>query len=191
MEITGLIAGLGIGGLAFALAAQDILANMFGGAAVLTDKPFVVGDRIVAEGQDGIVQKIGLRSTTMETFDGTHIIVPNKKIADSVVENITREKMRRIKFVLGLEYSTSTAKMEKAKIILRDIVKKNKSTDDKSLIHFVSFGDSSLNIQLIYWISNLDMILQAKDEVNFEIKKAFEKAKIEFAFPSQTVYVKK
>ena len=191
VEVTGLVAGLGIGGLAFALAAQDILSNLFGGAALLTDKPFVVGDRIKVAGQDGIAKKIGLRSTVIETFDGTHVVMPNKIIADSVMENVTREKMRRIKFTLGVEYSTSTAKLEKAKKILADIVKKNPSTDDESLVYFLSFGDSSLNLQLIYWISDLTKIFQAQDEVNFEIKKAFEKAKIEFAYPSQTVYVKK
>jgi MscS family membrane protein len=191
VKITGLIAGLGIGGLAFALAAQDILSNFFGGAAVLTDKPFQVGDRIITDGQDGFVRKIGLRSTVMETFDGTHIVVPNKRIADSVLENVSREKARRVKTVLTLEYSTSTKKLQKAKEILASIVKKNPSTKDDSLIHFIAFGDSALELQLIYWIDNLDVILQAKDEVNFEIKKAFEKEKIEFAYPSQTIYVKK
>lgn len=191
IQVTGLVAGLGIGGLAFALAAQDILSNLFGGAALLTDKPFEVGDRIKVAGQDGIAKKIGLRSTVIQTFDGTHVVMPNKIIADSVMENVSREKMRRIKFILGVEYSTSTVKMLKAKKILADIVKKNKSTDDESLVYFLSFGDSSLNLQLIYWISDLTRIFQAQDEVNFAIKKAFEKEKIEFAYPSQTLYLKK
>lgn len=190
-EVGGLLTGLGIGGLAFALAAQDILGNMFGGIAIITDKPFKVGDRILVDGQDGFVRKIGLRTTMLEPFDGTNIIMPNRKIADATLENISREPKRRVRQVLGLEYNTPTKKLEQAKKILADIVKKNKSTADESLIHFVNFGDSSLEIQLIYWIANLDMILQAKDEVNFEIKKAFEKANIAFAYPSQTIYVKK
>ncbi len=190
-EVGSLLAGLGIGGLAFALAAQDLLGNMFGGIALITDKPFKVGDRILVDGQDGFVRKIGLRTTALETFDGTNIIMPNRKIADSTLENISKEPKRRVKTVLGVEYSTSTKKLELAKKLLADIVKKNKSTSDESLIHFIGFGASSLDIQLIYWIANLDMILQAKDEVNFEIKKAFEKAKIEFAYPSQTIYTKK
>ncbi|MGE0792635.1 MAG: mechanosensitive ion channel family protein [Candidatus Woesearchaeota archaeon] len=190
-DITSLLAGLGIGGLAFALAAQDILSNMFGGAALLSDKPFKVGDRILVDGKDGFVEVIGLRSTVLTTWDGTQIIVPNRKIADSVVENISREKARRVKLILGVEYSTSTKKLEKTKKILSDIVLKNKSTDDNSLIHFVNFNEYSLDIQLIYWIKDLDKILETKDEINFEIKKAFEKEKIEFAFPSQTLYLKK
>lgn len=191
VDPTGLVAGLGIGGLAFALAAQDVLANIFGGAAVVSSKPFVVGDRIQVEGYDGFVKELSIRTTTLETFDGTHVVIPNSKIANASLENISREKKRRVKQVLGLEYSTSLAKIEKAKKILAKIVKENKSTQDDSLIHFIGFNDSSLDLQLIYWIENLDMILQAKDEINTEIKKEFAKAKIEFAYPSQTLYVKK
>ncbi len=191
IEISGLIAGLGIGGLAFALAAQDILSNFFGGAAVIADRPFEVGDRIRLDGNDGFVRKIGLRTTTLETFDGTMIVIPNKKVADTTLENISRERARRVKIVLGVEYNTSTAKLEKAKKILKDIIKKNKLTDDESLVHFKGFNDSSLDIQVIYWIKDLDNILATKDEVNFAIKKAFEKEGVEFAYPSQTVYLKK
>lgn len=190
-NVTGLVAGLGIGGLAFALAAQDILANLFGGASIVADKPFKLGDRVVFDGNDGFVKKIGMRSTQLETFDGTVIVVPNKKISDSILENISRERARRTKIVLGVEYSTPTKKLELAKKLIKDIIKKNKSTDDDSLIHFKGFGPSSLDIQAIYWIKDLDNILGARDEVNFEIKKAFEKNGIEFAYPSQTIYVKK
>ncbi|MFP4523051.1 MAG: mechanosensitive ion channel family protein [Candidatus Nanoarchaeia archaeon] len=191
VDPTGLVAGLGIGGLAFALAAQDVLGNIFGGAAVVSSKPFVVGDRIKVEGYDGFVKELSMRTTTMETFDGTHVVIPNSKIANASLENISREKKRRVRQVLGLEYSTSSAKLEKAKKILADIVKKNPSTADNSLVHFVGFNDSTLDVQVIYWIADLDMILQAKDEINTEIKKRFEKANIGFAYPSQTIYVKK
>jgi len=191
IQITGLLAGLGIGGLAFALAAQDILSNFFGGAAIIADKPFRVGDRVKLEGNDGFVKKIGIRTTVLETFDGTLIVLPNKIVAHTVLENISAERARRVKLVLGLEYSTSSEKLKKAKKILQQIIKKNKSTDDNSLVHFKSFGDSSLNIQLIYWIKDLNNILQAQDEINFAIKSAFEKEGLEFAFPSQTVYLKK
>ena len=191
IEISGLIAGLGIGGLAFALAAQDILTNFFGGAAVIADRPFEIGDRIRLDGNDGFVRKIGLRTTTLETFDGTMIVIPNKKVADTTMENISRERARRVKIILGLEYSTSTEKLERAKQLLKEIIKQNKLTDDESLVHFKAFNDSSLDIQLIYWIKDLDNILTVKDEINFAIKEAFEKEGIEFAYPSQTIYLKK
>ncbi len=190
-EITSLVAGLGIGGLAFALAAQDVLSNLFAGFAILTDKPFKVGDRIIVAGQDGFVNKIGLRTTIIRTWGGTEIVMPNKQVADSVLENVTREKARRVKMILGVEYGTPTKKLEKAKKILKEVILKNKKTDDESLIHFVEFNAYSLDLQLIYWIKDLNKILETKDEVNFEIKKAFEKEKISFAFPSQTIYVKK
>lgn len=190
-EITGLLAGLGIGGLAFALAAQDILSNFFGGAAIIADKPFKVGDRIRIEGNDGFVTKVGLRTTALETFDGTKIVLPNKTVAHTVLENVSSERARRVKVILGVEYSTTTKKLEKAKKVLEKIVLENPSTEDKSLVHFKSFGPSSLDIQVIYWIKDLDNILQAQDEINFAIKRAFEKEGLEFAYPSQTVYVKK
>ena len=190
-QITSLLAGLGIGGLAFALAAQDILSNLFGGLAILSDKPFKVGDRIKVDTYDGFVKQIGVRTTVLETFGGTNIIIPNSKIADTYMENVSREDARRVKVILGLEYSTSTKKLEQAKKILKEVIKKNKSTDNKSLVHFKSFGASSLDLQLIYWIKDLNNILGAEDEINFDIKKAFEKEKIEFAYPSQTIYIKK
>ena len=190
-QVSGLLAGLGIGGLAFALAAQDILGNMFGGMAVVADKPFKVGDRVKVAGQDGFISKISLRTTTIETFGKTHVVMPNKLIVDSVLENVSREDMRRERIVLGLEYDTTAKELEKAKKLLADIVLKNSKTDDNSMIHFTNFGPSSLDIQVIYWIKDLNEILSTKDEIHMEIKKQFDKAGFSFAFPTQTVHVKK
>lgn len=191
IQITGLMAGLGLGGLAFALAAQDLLSNTFAGGAILIDKPFKIGDRLKVEGQDGFVRKITLRSTTLETFGKTQIIMPNNRIANNVVENVSRENMRREKTILGVEYGTPTKKLQKAKKILAKIVLENDKTDDESMVHFTEFGAFSLNIQLIYYIKDLDNILATRDEINFAIKAAFEKEGIEFAFPTQTIHVKK
>jgi MscS family membrane protein len=191
-DIASLLAGLGIGGLAFALAAQDTLKNFFGGVAVFTDKPFKIGDRIkLDDARDGFVREIGVRSTRLETFDGTYIVVPNALISNTILENISKEKSRRIKMILGLEYDTSDAKMEKAISIIKEIVKKHTDTDDKSVVTFDSFGDSSLNIQVIYWIKNMDLIADVKHDINTAIKKRFTKEKINFAFPTRTVYMKK
>jgi len=190
-NVTSLIAGLGIGGLAFALAAQDLIANMFGGIAIITDKPFKLGDRIKIEGYDGWVREIGLRTTRVETLDGFQMIVPNSKVADSILENVSREKARKTKMIIGVEYNTSLKKLEQAKKIIRDVIKKNKYTKDNSLVAFTEFADSSLNILVIYWIKDLDNILSTKDDVNTEIKKEFEKAKVSMAFPTRTVYLKK
>lgn len=190
-NVTSLIAGLGIGGLAFALAAKDMLANFFGGISIITDKPFKIGDRIKIDGFDGWVREIGLRSTKIETLDGFQLIVPNAKIADSILENVSRESARKVKMTIGVEYSTSMKKMEEAKKILEDVILKNPDTENRSIVSFNEFADSSLNFLVIYWIKNLDNILGAKNNLNMAIKKRFEKAKIEMAFPTRTVYLKK
>jgi len=192
-DIASLLAGLGIGGLAFALAAQDTLKNFFGGVAVFTDKPFKVGDRIKLDDvRDGFVREIGVRSTKIETFDGTHIIVPNGMIANSILENVSREKARRVKITLGLDYSTSDSKLEKAIFIIKEIIKKNKLTDKETFnVTFDSFGDSTLNVVVIYWITDVSKVMDVKHEINVEIKKKFEKEKISFAFPTSTIYLKK
>ncbi|MFC2134640.1 mechanosensitive ion channel family protein [Bacteroidota bacterium] len=190
-DITSLIAGLGIGGLAFALAAKDMLANMFGGMSIITDKVFKIGDRIKIADYDGWVQEVGVRSTKVKTLDGFLMIVPNSIIANSILENVSMETTRKTKMTIGVEYGTSMKKMEEAKKILEDIIKKNKKTTDESIVSFTEFGDSSLNFLVIYWIKDLNAILEAKHEVNMEIKKRFEKTKIEMAFPTRTVHLKK
>ncbi len=191
-DIASLLAGLGIGGLAFALAAQDTLKNFFGGIAVFADKPFKVGDRIkLDDARDGFVREIGVRTTKIETFDGTYVVVPNSLISNTILENVSKEKARRVKMILGLEYGTSSQKLDKAIEILKEIIKKNKNTDDNSVVTFDSFGASSLDVQVIYWIKDLNKIADVKHEINSEIKRRFDKEKINFAFPSRTVYLKK
>ena len=164
---------------------------MFGGAAIITDKPFQIGDRIKVDGQDGRVKKITLRSTTLKTFGGTTVVMPNQKIADSTLENISSEKMRRIRLVLGLTYDTSVSQIKKAKKILNKIVKDHTTLDDSVSITFNSFGPSSVDILIIYWIKDLGNILSIKDEVNMAIKEEFDKEKLNFAFPSQSIYIEK
>ncbi|MFC1647989.1 mechanosensitive ion channel family protein [Nanoarchaeota archaeon] len=191
-NVGSLVAGLGIGGLAFALAAQDVLSNFFGGLAIATDRPFKMNDRIkMYDGTDGWVRDIGLRTTRIETLAGTMLVVPNSILIKNIVENVSKEPARKIKLTLGVEYSTPTKKMEEAKKIIEDVVKKNKSTDDKSLVSFNEFADSSLNFLVIYWVKDIKKLLGVQHEVNMEIKKRFEKAGIEFAFPTRTIYTKK
>ncbi len=189
-NISTIIAGLGIGGVAIAFAAKDIISNMFGGVTVITDMPFKVGDRIRVSDIDGRVTEIGIRSTKIKSFDGTQYVVPNSKMTDSVIENVSKEKARRVKMKIGLEYSTSNAKIKKAKEIIEKIIKKNKATDEKSLVYFTGFGDYALEILVIYYIKNMKKILPTKDEINFQIKEQFEKAKISMAFPTQVMYMR-
>lgn len=190
-NVTSLIAGLGIGGLAVALAAQETLSNMLGGITILVDKPFSLGNRVRIGSNDGHIKEIGIRSTKMTTLDGTELIIPNSTIAKEIIENVAREKSRRIKMTLGLEYNTSTKKLENAIKIIKDIVKKHAHTEEESYVFFEQFADSSLNITVIYRIKNLEMIPETQSEINFEIKRLFEKEGLSFAFPTRTLYMKK
>jgi len=190
-NISGLVAGLGIGGLAFAFAAKDLLGNLFGGISIFTDKPFKVGQTVKVMGYSGKVKAIGLRSTRILTFDGTHLIIPNSKINEDVVENISMEKTRKVKLNLNVNFNTSNSKIKKAKEVIKKIIKENEHTKDDSKVYFSGFKESSLNLLVIYYIENIKKLLVAKDEVNLAIKEAFEKNKISFAYPTQTLYVKK
>lgn len=187
-DVAALIAGLGIGGLALAMAAKDTVANIFGGFTIFTDKPFHIGDRIVIGGYDGFVQEIGIRSTRLKTLSGRIVTIPNSTFADSPVENITWEPSRKVKIDLGLTYDTSPENMEKAMDILKDIVSQNERTEENSIVSFSGFGDFSMNVMFIYYISRGQDIAGTQSEINMAILTRFNKAGLEFAFPTQTLY---
>jgi len=187
-DVGAVLAGLGIGGLAFALAAQDSIANLFGGFTIFADKPFKVKDRVKIEGFDGFIQEIGIRSTRLKTLEGRIVTIPNSKFTDRPVENVSSEPSRKIKLNLGLTYDTSDKNMEKAITILKDIIANNPSTEEEHYVSFNAFGDFSLGILLIYYIKHECDILNTQTTINLEILKQFNKNKLEFAFPTQTIY---
>lgn len=188
-DVGALIAGLGIGGVAVALAAKDTVTNFFGGFTIIIDKPFRIGDRVRVSGFDGYVTTIGLRTFRLSTLDGTEVIIPNTAIIDSVVENVTREPARRIITDLGLTYDTTPQQMHQAIEILRQIVKDNKHLDKKCNVFFSSYGDFSLNIKLIYYIKKSSDILESQSEVNLAILEQFNAAGLNFAYPTQSLYI--
>lgn len=190
-KIGPILAGLGIGGLAFAFAAKDILANIFGGITIFTDKPFKIKDRIKVEGYDGTVEEIGLRSTRIRTLAGRQVTIPNSTFAENPVENITREPTRKITLKLGLTYDTTPEKLEKAQEILKNIALKNDLITDKHHLAFTDFGDFALGITFIYYIKKSSNIMEAQNSVNMAILKEYNKAKLGFAFPTQTIEVVK
>lgn len=191
-EIGPLLAGLGIGGLAFALAAKDLLSNLFGSITIIFDKPFKVGQRIKIDGFDGTVKEINLRTTQIKTLEGRILYVPNAKFTDNVVENVSKEWARKVKFNIGMTYDTDVKGMKKAKKILIDVIKKQKGVNpDKINIAFTEFGDFSKNILVIYWITDENRLFEIKDEVNMKIMEQFDKAKLNMAFPTQTIEMKK
>lgn len=193
-DITALLAGLGIGGVAVAFAAKDILENLISGVTIFIEKPFKMGDVLKTSEGLGTVEEIGIRSTKIRTFDNTVIVIPNRMLSTNSVENISARRARKENYTLGLVYGTSVAKIEKAKKIVTNILHKNQNVEqDTILVSFETFGDFSLNIRIIYWIKSLDYneYVKTKDKINLTIKKEFEKEKIEFAYPTQTIELKK
>lgn len=189
-NMSGIIAGLGIGGLAVALAAQDTLANIFGSFIVLLDKPFVVGQRIKVMDNDGVILKIGLRSTRMETLDGTIVALPNKELVNATIENVTRRDAIKFTEQIGVEYSTDVHKLDRAIEIIREILSTTEHLDSEFHVNFMNFGDFSLNIRFFYWVQPPDYWLaqDVRGEINFRIKQQFDEEQISFAFPTQTIH---
>jgi len=187
-DVTTMIAGLGLGGLAFAMAAKDTIANLFGGFTIITDKPFTISDRIQVKGYDGNVKEIGIRSTRIKTFDGRIVVVPNATIANDVLVNVSAEPSRRISLSLGLTYDTDHNSMEKAMTILKEIVAENDNLEEHVILGFDAFNDFSLNINFKYYIIKGRDILGTQTQVNLQILKRFNAEGLEFAFPTQTIF---
>lgn len=190
-DITAMIAGLGIGGLALAMAAQDSVSNFFGGFTIFTDKPFSVGDRIKIGGYDGNVSEVGMRSFRLRTLDGTEVVIPNSQVTNSMIENVTRAPAKKIKLELGLTYATTPEKMAEAQEILKGIAKNHADVNDNYATYFLTFGDFSLGILFVYYIRSGADAFQVQSEVNMEILRQFNAANLDFAFPSQTLYMAK
>lgn len=189
-DITAMIAGLGIGGLALALAAQDSVKNIFAGIMIFLDKPFRIKDRIQVDGFDGIVEEVGLRSTRLRTLEGRIVTIPNSRFTDNSVTNVTSQPTLKVKLNLGLTYDTDEIQMQKAVDILEDIVKDQEAITDDYAAGFNGFGDFSLNILFIYYVKPDSHWLDTQTLVNKEILRRFNKEGLEFAFPTQTILKK-
>ena len=189
-DVGALLAGLGIGGLALAMAAKDTISNVFGGFTIFTDKPFTLRDRIKVSGYDGVVKEVGLRSTRVETLAGTIVTIPNSTFADTPVENVTLEPSRKVVTKLGLTYETTPERIEEAVGVLREIARSTSGLEDKNIVAFTEFGDFSLNLTFIYYIQKESDILGVQSAVNIAILKEFNSRGLEFAFPTQTLFTK-
>jgi len=192
INVGTLIAGLSIGGLAFALAAQDTIKNIYGGFTIFTDRPFRIGDRIKVEKFDGFVEEIGIRSTRLRTLEKRMVTIPNFKLVEALVENISEEPMRRVLIKLGLTYNTTPDKMNEAMAILKDMPNRVEDIESKDLVvAFTDFTDYSLVITFVYFIKKPADVMETPSRVNTEILRAFNEAGLQFAFPTQTVYLEK
>ena len=196
-QIGTLLAAAGIGGLAVALAAQETIANFFGSVNIFADRPFQVGERIRVGGFDGPVESVGFRSTRIRTLDGHQVSAPNSKIANEMLENIGRRPFIKRLANISITYDTPPDKIERAVQIIKDILAATEevNTDPELIprVYFNEFADFYLNILVIYWVKPPDYWLfqQVNQKVNLAIMRAFESEKIEFAFPTQTLYLKK
>jgi len=192
-DITALLAGLGIGGLAFAFAAKETISDVFGGFSIFTSKPFVVGDSIKTSDVIGKVEEVGLRHTRIRNLDKRSVIVPNSRLARSVIINITAAPQRKCVWHLGVTYATSVKKLEKAKQIIVGAINAHKECKNGPVVEFEGFGDFSLNLLVVFYTKKNDFkqFVRVRSEIGMQIKREFEKAGIEFAFPTQTIHVKK
>lgn len=192
VNISALLGTLGIGGIAFALAAQDTIKNIFSAFTILTDRPFVIGDTIKVDGFEGTIIDVGIRSTRMRTYDKRIVTFPNYKVSDASIENISTEPMRRVVMKIELTYDTTPEKMNEALTILRNMPNKVQNVSPNDIVaNFSDFLDSSLVITFIFFIKKEGDIGKVSSDVNMEILSSFNKAGLNFAFPSQTLYVEK
>ncbi len=191
-SISGLLASLGIGGLAVALAAKDTLSNIFGSLMIILDRPFLIGDWIKAGDMEGTVEEVGFRSTKIRTFAKTLITVPNNKIADMPLDNFSRMPKRRIKLNVGVTYESTPAQMRGAVEQIRTMLKNHPAIDQEfMLVHFTDFSESSLDI-LIYCFTKTTVwgaYLEAREDVSLKIMDILEQLGMGIAFPSRSVYL--
>lgn len=193
VNIAALATGLGIGGLALAMASKESLENLLGSFTIFFDKPFTVGDIVTVGNVTGTVEKVGFRSTRVRTFDKSLVTVPNKKMIDAELDNLGLRPVRRVKFNIGLTYETTA---EQIKLIVHDIqelINKHEKTNQDGKVRFQDFGSSSLDIMVIYFVnsSKWEDLINTKQDINYMIMEIVKKHKSDFAFPSTTVYLQK
>ncbi|MDF1882206.1 mechanosensitive ion channel family protein [Sulfurimonas sp. MAG313] len=191
-NFTGFLASLGLGGLAFALAAKDTAANLFGSLVIFSDKPFDVGDWIQTPGVEGTVESIGIRSTRVRTFAKALVAVPNATLANSPITNWSRMTMRRIKMTIGLTYDTNSTQMQNILTQIRQMLKDDSDINDGTiLVNFTDFQDSALGIFCYFFTNttNWNEYLLVREKINLNIMKIVEDNQASFAFPSQSMYI--
>ena len=192
--LTSILAGLGVGGLAVALAAQETIKNFFGSITILTDKPFELGDRVVIDKYDGTVVEVGFRSTRIRTLDGDLVTIPNGELANKSILNSGRKPFFRRVITLGLAYDTPPAKIRKALDIVKEILNRHPGMDpgQPPRVYFTEFSASSLTLTASYWHNSTDgwKYLECSEVVNLQILDRFHEEGIGLVVqPSQTVYL--
>jgi MscS family membrane protein len=192
-EVTTLLAGLGVGGLAVALACQDTLKNLIGSIMILLDKPYQVGQRIVVKGHDGVVEEIGLRSTRLRLLTGHQTTIPNDEMARADIENIGRRPHIRRLTNIAITYDTPLDLVKKAVSIIQEVLNDHEGMDPEfpPRVYFNEFNPSSLNLMVIYWYHPADYwgFVEFSQKVNLQIMERFEEEGIRFALPATTTHL--
>jgi len=190
-SVTSLLAGMGIGGLAVALALQDTLGNFFGSIFIFMDRPFTVGDMVKIGDVEGTIEQIGFRTTRLRTWPKTVVCIPNKTVAGAVIDNLSKRPIRRVDQTIGLTYETAAEAMEQAVAAIAEVLAADDGVDDETaIVRFVEFGASSLDIQMTYFTRAVDRpgYLATRERVNLAIMRAVEDLGLSIAFPTRAVY---
>jgi len=190
IKISALVTGLGIVGIAIALAAQNILGDLFSYFSIIFDRPFQIGDFIVIGDYKGTVDYIGIKTTRLIGLGGEQIIFSNKDLTNSIIRNNKRMHRRRAVFQFGVTYQTSLIQLKKIPVLVEEIISKIPDTTfDRA--HFYSYGDFSLNFEIVYYVHDRDYkkYMDIQQEINFRLKEIFEQEGIEFAYPTQTIFL--
>jgi len=191
-DINGLIAGLGLGGLAIALAAKDALANIFGGIVIIIDKPFKIGDWISTTNLEGTVEDVTFRSTKVRTFADSVVTVPNSTLANEAITNWSRMDKRRITFNLGVTYTTPKHKLEKCISRINDMLINHPDIHKETIfVHLDKFSESSLDIFLYFFTitTNWAEYLSVREDIHLKIMEILEEEGVNIAFPSKSIYI--
>lgn len=191
VEVTSLLAGLGIGGIAIAFALQGILSDLFASFSLYFDKPFRIGDFIVIGTDSGTVEKIGIKSTRIRTLQGEELVVSNAELTTARVQNFKKMQKRRIATQFGVTYETAHEAIKDIPTIVQRIFEDDERAD-LDRVHFMSFGDSALIFELVYFVQSSDykVFMDVQQDFNFKLMERFAEVGINFAYPTQTIYTK-
>jgi small-conductance mechanosensitive channel len=190
VDITALVAGLGVGGIAVALAVQNVLGDLLGSLSIVLDKPFVIGDFIIVGDMMGTVEHIGMKTTRLRSLSGEQLIFSNNDLLSSRIRNYKRMNERRALFRFGVTYQTSKEELERIPGIVREVIESRDETRfDRA--HFASYGDSSLDFEVVYYmlVPDYNAFMDTQQAINLELFGRFEERGIEFAYPTRTVFV--
>jgi small-conductance mechanosensitive channel len=190
VDLSGIVVGLGVGGIAIALALQNILGDAFSAFLIYFDRPFEVGDFITVDDYSGTVKKIGIRSTRLQLLQGEELIMSNTELTSTSIQNFRKLEKRRVVFKFGVAATTSLEKLKKIPGIIERIIR-NVSGVDFVRVHFAEFGDFSLNFEVVYYIKTSDYTkyMDARQQINFAVMEAFEKENIIMPYPTQTIFL--